>query len=172
MSTRIAGLVDASALRELAASTFALACPPGTSQAEIDNHIATELSLERFELYLADPAREIRVAGDFLGYTMLVFGEPTDPDVLAAITVRPTVELSKCYLRLEAHGTGLAAELMEATIASARQHGASALWLGVSQQKGRANRFYEKNGFERVGIKYFRVGEELHNDFVRQLDLR
>jgi ribosomal protein S18 acetylase RimI-like enzyme len=172
LATRIARPVDASALHELAASTFALACPAGTSQAEIDNHIATELSVARFEQYLADPAREIRIAGDFLGYTMLVLGEPTDPDVLAAITIRPTIELSKCYLRQESHGTGLAAELMDATIASAREHGASALWLGVSQLNGRANRFYEKNGFERVGIKYFHVGEEVHNDFVRQLDLR
>ncbi|MBK4349091.1 GNAT family N-acetyltransferase [Lacisediminihabitans changchengi] len=174
---------DALPLASLAAATFPLACPPSTARSAIDAFIAQHLSLERFEGYLADPTREIFVAegsvGDtilgqtmvghaLLGYTMLVYGEPYDADVAVAITHRPTVELSKCYTAAEAHGRGVAPALIAASVDSARERGAEGMWLGVSQLNARANRFYEKNGFERVGIKLFWVGDERNEDFVRE----
>jgi len=162
---------DAVPLAALAAATFPLACPPHTAASAIDAFIAEHLSLERFQEYLTDPAREIFVAPDgaaLLGYTMLVYGEPYDADVAAAISRRPTVELSKCYAAAEAHGRGVAPALVAASAESARDRGAAGMWLGVSQLNARANRFYEKNGFERVGVKLFWVGDERNEDFVRE----
>jgi ribosomal protein S18 acetylase RimI-like enzyme len=60
---------------------------------------------------------------------------------------------------------------MAATLDAARSRGASGIWLGVNQENGRANRFYEKNGFARVGTKRFLVGENYEDDFVRELAL-
>ena len=40
------------------------------------------------------------------GYAMVVTGEPADPDVQAALTVRPTAELSKIYVLPDQHGAG------------------------------------------------------------------
>jgi ribosomal protein S18 acetylase RimI-like enzyme len=165
---RLATPDDAAALHELAAETFPLACPPGTLQKSMDDFIQTNLSQERFAAYLADENREIWVADDFAGYTMLVYGEPSDRDVAKAITTRPTVELSKCYARAAQHGQGVAAALVETSVAAAQERGAAAMWLGVSQLNGRANRFYEKNGFVIVGEKTFMVGDELNHDFARE----
>lgn len=170
---------DAVALHEVAAATFALACPPDTTPASIAAFIAENLSEQRFAGYLADPSRLLIVAesndesatGLFAGYTMLVSEEPKDADVAAAITTRPTAELSKVYVREEAHGSGLALALVEATIAAARELGAAAVWLGVNQQNARANRFYERCGFATVGTKQFLVGERWEDDFVRELVL-
>lgn len=161
---------DAAALHELAAETFPLAVPPGTTADDVAAFIAEHLSEERFHGYLADPVREIYVAeaSGLIGYTMLVYGEPTDPDVAAALTARPTVELSKCYARAAHHGAGIAASLVEASIAGARERGAAAMWLGVSQENARANAFYGKQGFAQIGFKTFRVGAELHDDFTRE----
>lgn len=161
-------------LHELAAATFGLACPPGTPAADIVEFIATQLSEERFEGYLADAHRQIIVAaidGRFVAYSMLVFGEPIDPDVAAAVTARPTVELSKFYLRAESHGSGLAAHLMNSTLEHARLGAARVAWLGVNQQNSRANRFYERCGFEIVGTKTFALGDRLEDDFVRAVTL-
>lgn len=165
---RLATPDDAVSLHELAAETFPLACPPGTLRRSMDDFIRTHLSTERFAAYLADEAREIRVAENYAGYTMLVYGEPSDADVAKAITTRPTVELSKCYARAAHHGQGVAGALVEASIDAAKKRGAAAMWLGVSQLNGRANRFYEKNGFAIVGEKTFMVGEELNHDFTRE----
>jgi diamine N-acetyltransferase len=124
-----------------------------------------------FDGYLADPERALFVAerdGELLGYTMLVMGEPGDPDVAAAITARPTAELSKVYVHPEAHGAGLAAELVAVTVAEASARGAAAVWLGVNNENARANRFYEKSGFSKVGTKRFLVGDRYEDDFVRE----
>jgi ribosomal protein S18 acetylase RimI-like enzyme len=168
---RIAGPADAGALAEVAAATFALACPPGTKQQDIDDFIASNLSRSSFDAYLADPTRLLLLAdldGTSVGYTMLVFGEPADADVAAAITLRPTAELSKCYVLPAQHGGGIATALAERSVAEAAARGAAGVWLGVNQHNARANRFYEKSGFRVIGTKRFRVGAEWHDDFVRE----
>ena len=172
VTTRIAGPDDAALLHSLAAATFALACPPGTTAEAIAAFIAANLSEEKFADYLADPARDllrVEVDGDAVGYSMLVAADPADPDVARVVTLRPTVELSKVYLLAEAHGTGASAELMRQSIAVAGARGAASVWLGVNQLNARANRFYEKNGFVNVGVKHFLVGDKLEDDFVREL---
>ena len=97
---------------------------------------------------------------------MLVVGEPTDADVAAALTARPTAELSKCYVAPGHHGAGIAAALMTATLDEAAARGAVAVWLGVNQENAKAQRFYEKSGFARVGVKRFLVGDRYEDDFV------
>jgi ribosomal protein S18 acetylase RimI-like enzyme len=171
MAVRTAAADDARALHGLAAATFALACPPGTTQQDVDVFVAAHLSVERFTGYLAARDRELLVAvnaGALLGYTMLVYEEPKDADVAAALTTRPTVELSKCYVLAGQHGAGVASALMSATLDAARSRGAAAVWLGVNQQNGRANRFYEKHGFHVVGTKKFLVGDQWHDDYTRE----
>jgi ribosomal protein S18 acetylase RimI-like enzyme len=161
---------EAAALAELAAATFALACPPHTTADAIAAFLRDVLAPANFEVFLADRARLLLVAedaaGTLTGYTMLVFGDPADADAARAINIRPTVELSKCYVRAEAHGTGTAAALMTATIDAARERGAAGSWLGVNQENVRALRFYGKHGYRQVGIKRFLVGERYEDDFV------
>jgi len=171
---------EAEALAEVAAATFALACPPHTSADAIAAFLRDVLAPANFETFLADPDRLILVAENpgaagsgslLLGYTMLVFGEPHDADAAAAIRIRPTAELSKCYVRAEAHGSGTAAALMAATLDAARERGAAGSWLGVNQENVRALRFYGKHGFEQVGIKRFLVGERYEDDYVLERTL-
>jgi ribosomal protein S18 acetylase RimI-like enzyme len=102
---------------------------------------------------------------------MVNFGEPTDPDVVAAITLRPSSELSKVYVLADHHGSGVARELVEASAEVARVRGAAGFWLGVNQDNPRANRFYEKAGFALVGSKKFLLGGVWENDFVRERPL-
>ena len=172
VSTRTATADDAATLATLAAATFALACPPGTAPEHIDAFIAEHFTLDRFTGYLSDHGRALRLLvdddGTAIGYTMLVFGDPNDPDVLAAVTHRPTAELSKLYVLPASHGAGGARMLMEATLDDARSRGARSVWLGVNQQNARAIRFYGKSGFEVVGTKTFLVGPERHDDFVME----
>jgi GNAT superfamily N-acetyltransferase len=161
-------------LHDLAVATFELACPPGTPEQAIAQFVSHHLSAERFEQYLADPDRELLLAtapGHVDGYSMLIFGTPTDADVATVVTARPTVELSKFYLVADAHGSGLAAELMAATVDVARLRGATTVWLGVNEQNPRANRFYEKSGFAIVGTKTFALGDRLEDDYVRVLEV-
>ncbi len=176
MVTRVrrARVEDAGIVAAVAAETFEMACPPGTTPASIAAFIAEHLAESRFAAHLADAERVVLLAdvnGEIAGYTMIVGGEPADPMVSRAVVNRPTVELSKCYVRANFHGHGVAAALMAASLSAAAELGASSVWLGVNQQNARAIRFYEKSGFRRRGVKHFFVGEELQDDFVLEREL-
>lgn len=172
ITIRAAGRADAPALADLAAETFPLACPPHTTAASIAAFIAEHFTVARFEEYLADASRRLLVeedagdAGRFVGYSMLIGGEPGDLDAAAAVTRRPVVELSKFYTRAVAHGTGVAAPLMAATLEAAEATGVASVWLGVNEENARAIRFYEKHGFAKVGRKHFTVGGRVEDDWV------
>ncbi|WP_426623036.1 GNAT family N-acetyltransferase [Leifsonia sp. McL0607] len=172
IAIRFATDADAAALAEVAAVTFPLACPPHTTEEAKASFIAAVLSSERFAEYAADLQRRLFVAvddtGTIVGYTLLNLGEPADDDVRVAVTVRPTAELSKCYVMPGHHGEGVAGRLMEASLAAAADAGAAGVWLGVNQENARAQRFYGKHSFERVGSKRFRVGERLEHDWVME----
>ena len=177
VEVRRASPADSAVLAEVAAATFALACPPHITQQAIDTFIADVLSVECFDGYLADPQRDLFVSvegsvegsvdgGTTTGYAMVVNGEPTDPDVQAALTVRPTAELSKIYVLPDHHGAGTSRLLMHAAIEAAKARGAKAVWLGVNQENERAQKFYAKSGFARVGTKRFLVGDRYEHDYV------
>ena len=161
---------DAAELARVAAITFPLACPPSTTEQAKAEFILNSLSERSFAGYLAEPDHILLLAevdGVCAGYTMLVAGEPGDPDVAAVVAARPTIELSKVYVMPEQHGTGVAAALIDASMLAARQAGAVSLWLGVNNENVRANRFYEKSGFGIVGMKKFRLGQVDEDDYVR-----
>jgi ribosomal protein S18 acetylase RimI-like enzyme len=162
---------DAAELAAVAAETFPLACPPSATEADIADFVTSVLSEARFTEYLAAPDRTVlkAVGADgIIGYAILVDGTPDDPDVRAAVTLLPTLEISKLYVLPDRHGDGVSVALMTAALDHARALDAAGVWLGVNQENTRAQRFYAKHGFERVGTKRFLVGEQLHHDFVMQ----
>jgi ribosomal protein S18 acetylase RimI-like enzyme len=171
---RKAGAGDAAALAGLAAVTFPLACPPGSSPEDIRIHLKRTLSEDRFAEYLADSKIAILVleeGGQLDGYTLLVDRQATDPDVLRALSAQPSVELSKCYVHPDHHGRGAASALMLASLDWAADQGAAGVWLGVNSENAKAIRFYEKSGFTRVGTKSFTLGDSVENDFILEYAL-
>ncbi|MFE3292452.1 GNAT family N-acetyltransferase [Rhodococcus sp. NPDC059234] len=164
-----AAAADATELAAVAAVTFPLACPPSVTASDVADFLATVLSADRFAEYVAAPDRvvlEAVGADGIVGYAMLVDGVVDDPDVRAAVAATPTVELSKLYVLPDHHGEGASHLLMAAALERARARGAASVWLGVNQENVRAQRFYTKQGFARIGTKRFRVGDQLHHDFV------
>jgi ribosomal protein S18 acetylase RimI-like enzyme len=173
VTVRRAVEADAEGLSRLASLTFPLACTPQTSAEFLAMHIETKLDPDSFRRHLADPACVVLLAeedadADPIGYTMLLAGEPTDPDVASAIRFRPSVSLERCYVHPDHHGTAVAAQLMSATLEAARANGAQGIWLGVSEENARANAFYARHGFEQVGKKRFHIGDAWEDDNVRE----
>lgn len=169
-----AGLWEAEQIADVAAVTFPLACPPGSTRESIEAFIDEVLSQERFGDYLNDPTRTILAAreGDsIVGYAMTIHGEPADSDIALALRRSPTMELSKMYVLPGHHGREVSAELMRAVLALAADNGCAGVWLGVNQENVRAQRFYAKHGFQQVGTKTFTVGSEVHDDFVMEREL-
>lgn len=166
---RVADSGDAHELADVAAQTFPLACPPSSTPENIDAFIEADLSAERFAEYVADPDRVVLAAvldGRIIGYCVLIRGVPEDADVQRAVTVGPSVELSKMYVLPENHSTGVSAALMVAAVDRAASMSARSVWLGVNQENIRAQRFYTKHGFTTNGTKSFQLGGTVEADYV------
>ena len=164
---------DIPGLVELAALTFPLACPPEVTPEDSAAFVAANLSAENFTGFLEDEKRLVLVArqdGRLVGYCLLVLVAPTDPEVLEALdqgrALRPSAELSKFYLHPDTHGSGLAAQLVEAAAGAAASVGARSLWLGVNKDNVRAQSFYRKSGFQASGRRSFQVGAHTFRDLI------
>jgi ribosomal protein S18 acetylase RimI-like enzyme len=160
---------DLPELAAVAAATFPLACPPSVSQENVAAFIDENLTQAHFARYLDDPGRLVFVArrdGRMIGYAMLIRGVPDDADVQKAVTLRPAVEISKMYVLPDSHGAGASAALMTEALSHAPRLDAKCVWLGVNQNNERAQRFYAKHGFTVNGVKTFRLGTRIENDYV------
>lgn len=76
----------------------------------------------------------------------------------------PALELSSLYVDQGSHGTGLASNLLQAAISEDDAH------LLVFSFNLRAQRFYTKHGFERIGRRQLDPGTGLNEErWIRQL---
>ncbi|MBD0861421.1 GNAT family N-acetyltransferase [Gordonia sp. zg691] len=164
----------AAAVAQVAAATFALACPPHSTPEDIAGFISTSLQESNFRDHIADPLADVVVArdgvgGPVIGYTLVLHTEPSHPDVCAVVTERPVSEVSKMYVLPDHHsrqGVTPSHQLMSVALDRARAHGSTMAWLGVNQLNVRAQRFYTKMGFTRVGVKTFSLNGSIEHDYV------
>ena len=173
-TVREAGPHDAVMLHLVAAATFPLAVTATISPESVQAFIAEHLSVEQFRSWLASDRHVLFIAevgSTPAGYSMLTFRETEPQHVSPFLSALPTVELEKFYLLAGRHGTGLATQLLDSSVAAARGRGAASVWLGVSTENDRANRFYERHGFEKRGDNKFPVGADLVNETIRELVL-
>ncbi len=76
------------------------------------------------------------------------------------------VELQRLYVRAEYQGQGVANALMEAALDYARQKKYDWLWLGVWEKNEKAQRFYQRWGFEKFSEHVFWMGDDAQTDWL------
>jgi len=76
------------------------------------------------------------------------------------ITDSRQMELQKIYVLKEYHGKGIAQALLHSIRQLAKTIQPDCIWLDVILQNSRAIRFYEKNGFEKCGKHFFKIGTQ------------
>ena len=101
-----------------------------------------------------------------VGYALL-----TGPDFPAEVIRPGDRELRRIYLLSRFHSTGVGRTMMARAIRAARDQGAGRLLLGVYPHNHRAIAFYRRVGFEQIGTRLFRIGEESYHDPVFALPL-
>lgn len=113
-------------------------------------------------------ATENGASGDehILGYVKLCWQRPIEE-----LDHRPAAQLERIYVDQRRQSGGLGAALITAAAERAGKQGATWLWLGVWQENRRAQRFYEREGFARVGVTHFMMGEVREEDFIYALSL-
>jgi ribosomal protein S18 acetylase RimI-like enzyme len=161
---------DAPLLAELAARTFFESFAADNDPLDMARHLAASYTPEKHLAEIRNPAIDtllMRIGGGApVAYAQLRAGH-----VSAGVPAEGSVELWRFYVDKAWHGQGLAHILMEAAKTRARRRGASSLWLGVWERNARAQAFYRKHGFHKVGNHIFVVGSDPQTDDVLLCEL-
>jgi ribosomal protein S18 acetylase RimI-like enzyme len=161
---RRANAADAERLALIGGATF-LETFAGLLEGDaIVAHCAREHGVEAYRALLghdesAGWIAEAEIGGAPVGYALV-----TAPKLAQA---RPDdLELKRIYSFSRMHGSGVGTALMERAIDHAMHAGAARLLLGVFIGNQRALAFYRRHGFEKIGERRFRVGNQDCEDVV------
>lgn len=161
---------DAAVLSEFAERTFRDTFTASNSPSDMELYCAGAFGEEIQRRELADPMVTTLLGeanGELVAYAQLYDVEP-DPSVRA----EKPVELRRFYVAREHHGGHVARALMDKVINLGAGRGHDVMWLGVWERNPRAQRFYEKCGFEIVGDHIFLMGADPQRDLIMALALR
>lgn len=167
---RQAVLAEAEALLELAARTFYDAFAATNTPENMQAYMSAAFTLEQMTAELRDPRSLFLLAesaGQQAGYAKLLRSEA--PECVGAPSA---IELSRLYVDQNVLGAGIGAALMQACLDAARRAGFQTIFLGVWEHNPRAQAFYRKWGFERVGEHVFQMGDEAQTDWWMMRSLR
>lgn len=164
VTIRRAAVADALALSALAARTFAETFGADNTPEDLAAHLRSAYGVAQQSAEIADPD-VITLLAD-AGDALVGFTQVRRAAAPACVTHARPIELHRFYLARAAHGRGVAAPLMRAARAAARELGGLHLWLGVWERNPRAVAFYVKSGFAKVGSHQFVVGSDRQTDWV------
>ena len=162
---RRATAADASALSLVASAAFLETYATVLDGADLVAHCRTRNTPETFAAWTNDLAAIVTIAEHEPGHAPLGYTVLTAPDF--PFDIRPTdIELRRIYILSQMQGAGLGAALMQQALDDAAALGHDRILLGVWEHNYRAHAFYERQGFERIGTRQFKVGAAVHNDPV------
>lgn len=141
------------------AHTYGAAIPPAALAA----YTAREFTAERMAADLADPALHHMLAwqGAALAGVCRMLVAPPPVGQLAA-----PLEISRFYVAPAWHGTGVAAQLLDAALGLAQRLDRQSLWLCVWEHNRRALAFYQRHGFRPIGTVAVHVDATAFDDLV------
>jgi ribosomal protein S18 acetylase RimI-like enzyme len=156
---------DAPVLAELAARTFCEAFAADNNPDDMRAHLESAYTPVLQLAEIRNPSIDtllVRIhGGPPIAYAQLRAGRVAD-----GVPAEGSVELWRFYVDKAYHGLGVAHELMAAAKLRAGRRCAASLWLGVWERNARAQAFYGKHGFRKVGKQVFVVGSDPQTDDV------
>lgn len=171
ITIRPANLEDAKQLTDLSYKTFwdAFAHHPKNAPDDLAYYMRQAFTVEQISTELETPDAVFLIAeieGELAGYAKLNFGQ-----IEHGITAERPVELARLYSQQKFLGQGVGQRLIEACFRRAMDAECDVMWLGVWEYNPRAQRFYEKNGFQVVGNHVFQLGSDPQTDLLMQKTL-
>jgi ribosomal protein S18 acetylase RimI-like enzyme len=165
MHIRRATVKDAEALSEIGARTFFETFAADNTPEDMRMFLESTWRPDLQRAEILDEGLDTLLACDASG-AIAAFAQLRVNHPPPGIVVRAPVELKRFYVDKPWHGQGLARALMNAAEEAARARGAREFWLGVWERNPRAQAFYQKCGFRKVGKQTFVVGTDPQTDDV------
>jgi len=158
---------DAKALSALGRETFTLEFGYLYTAQNLAGFLDTTYTPDLLQREIAAPDTRMTVAeqgGRLVGYAA------SGPCKLPVPDMPPQAyELRRIYLIPEAKGQRLGSALLADALRFFRDRNASAVYVGVWSENVRAQAFYRKAGFEKVGEYHFMVGTQADDEWIMRL---
>ncbi|HEX8738409.1 MAG TPA: GNAT family N-acetyltransferase [Pyrinomonadaceae bacterium] len=165
---RLAAAEDAGTLARIGWKSFydAFSDHPKNAPDDLKTYMDAAFAVETIAAELND--REViyfiaEIDGEAVGYAKLKKNSRED----GTAGERP-IELCRLYSLNEFIGKGIGKALMRHSIDYARANNHDFMWLGVWEYNYRAQKFYEKFGFEKCGEHVFQLGTDPQTDWLLQ----
>jgi diamine N-acetyltransferase len=155
---------DVPELRALAIKIFRDTFTPLNTPEAMEGFIAKDYTVESFEKEFteADAKCFFICDGDKpIGYLRL-----RKNSEVSHILGHNHIEIQRLYIDHAYHGLKAGDKLMQLAISIAKENDHEWIWLGVWEHNPRAQRFYQKWGFERFSEHDFYMGEERQTDWL------
>jgi diamine N-acetyltransferase len=156
---------DAALLAELGARTFFESFAADNDPEDMRRHLESQFAPPIQLAEIANPALDTLLLRDAEGRAV-AFAQLRSGKTTAGVPAEGSIELWRFYVDKSWHGRGIAHALMDAAKARGRRRGARTMWLGVWERNARAQAFYRKHGFGKVGSQVFVVGSDPQTDDV------
>lgn len=168
---RAATPADAAALSVFAGENFPDAAPAVVPREAVAAFIAEHLSQQALKQAIASGAYTVNLVlnaeGQIIAYSAIDTVQPQPAEVAGNAAY-----LSKFYVGASARGMGISGVLMQQLVKDAQSAGYDGIHLGTHQENYRAQTFYEKMGFKRVGTRTFQLTPDvIGEDYIYYLQL-
>lgn len=164
MTIRELTAADIPELRALAIKVFRDTFTHLNTPEAMEGAIEKEYNIKGFEKEFTEPGQRyffICDHGKAIGYLRLRKNSEVDH-----LLGKNHIELQRIYVDQAYHGQKVGDKLMQLAIDIANELKHEWLWLGVWEHNPRAQRFYEKWGFEKFSEHPFYMGEERQTDWL------
>ena len=169
ITTKICKVEDLERLRDLSITTYFETFDEFNSKENMDEYLgrAYEIGKLRREIECKDSTFLFAYYEDTLaGY--IKFNESPNQ---TEINDPKSLEVERLYVLKAYQDKGIGRYLMELAINTAKERNKEYIWLGVWERNFKAQRFYGRYNFYRIGEHIFPMGDDPQIDYILRKDL-
>lgn len=170
IALRPATLEDAAQVATLGAHVFSVTFGHSVTPEQLQDYLDESYSKEATAKDILDPSKDMIVAtqGDAVVGFALLTRNSSEPCVAH---LESTVELQRIYVHPDCHGQGVGKMLANELEDMARKQEFRYMWLGVWEENHKAQKVYERLGYEVVGDHDFVIGGDIQTDHIMLKEL-
>jgi len=161
MRIRFGELADKENLSALAIQVWLHTYATKGISSVISSYVLSEFTPRRFAELLSATSSALFVAeqdANLVGYAVVTADIPVSSAARA--------ELATLYVQEPFIGKGIGALLLKQAERWALEHTGTPIWLKANSQNGRAIAFYAKHGYKKVGVTFFKLGNDEFENLV------
>lgn len=155
---------DVKELQNISRETFKKTFDPYTAADDMTRFLKEDYATDKLINEINNPHSRfffLMVGDEVAGYLKV-----NDEDAQTESVKDNALEVERIYLRDKFQHQGLGLVLIKLAEKLAREENRDYMWLGVYEKNLNAQKFYARDGFERVSQHVFQVGEDAQIDYI------